>query len=78
MPVSLLRHRQLHDPDPAITLAPGDRISLLTPVTGRSSARDRHYPGSQPHGHPHTPPPALKSFSGHPASSPDGPEPGQR
>jgi CIC family chloride channel protein len=29
-PVSVLRNRQLQDPDPALTLAAGDRINLLT------------------------------------------------
>jgi chloride channel protein, CIC family len=29
-PVSILRDRTLRDPDPALTLAPGDRVNLLT------------------------------------------------
>ncbi len=32
IPVSLLRHRQLEEPDPAIVLIPGDRLSLLAPA----------------------------------------------
>lgn len=32
VPVSVLRHRSLDEPDPALTLAPGDRISLLAPA----------------------------------------------
>jgi hypothetical protein len=32
IPVSLLRHRRLEEPDPVIVLAPGDRLSLLAPV----------------------------------------------
>jgi CIC family chloride channel protein len=35
VPVSILRHRHLQDPDPGFTLAPGDRISLLTPAAPR-------------------------------------------
>jgi CIC family chloride channel protein len=31
IPVSVLDHHTLRDPDPAITLAPGDRINVLTP-----------------------------------------------
>ena len=30
-PVSVLRNRQLRDPDPGITLSAGDRINLLAP-----------------------------------------------
>jgi chloride channel protein, CIC family len=32
VPVSVLRHRSLKDPDPGLTLAAGDRVSLLTPA----------------------------------------------
>jgi CIC family chloride channel protein len=32
IPVSVLRDRRLSDPDPGITLEPGDRVSLLTPA----------------------------------------------
>lgn len=32
IPVSVLRSRSLHEPDPGLTLAPGDRISLLAPA----------------------------------------------
>jgi CIC family chloride channel protein len=39
IPVSILRHRSLHEPDPGLTLAPGDRISLLAP---RPSSYHRH------------------------------------
>ena len=33
IPVSVLRDRALRDPDPGLTLAAGDRVSLLTPRT---------------------------------------------
>ena len=36
-PVSILRGRHLRPPDPQLTLAPGDRVSLLTVAPGRSS-----------------------------------------
>ena len=32
IPVSVLRDRVLHEPDPVLALAPGDRVSILTPV----------------------------------------------
>jgi chloride channel protein, CIC family len=32
IPVSILRHRSLQEPDPGLTLAAGDRIGLLTPA----------------------------------------------
>jgi CIC family chloride channel protein len=32
IPVSVLHDRRVSDPDPAITLEPGDRVSLLTPA----------------------------------------------
>ena len=32
IPVSILRDRSLQEPEPGLTLAPGDRISLLTPA----------------------------------------------
>ena len=33
IPVSVLRNRTLRDPDPGLTLATGDHVSLLTPLT---------------------------------------------
>ena len=32
IPVSVLDNRTLRDPDPAITLVPGDRVSLLARI----------------------------------------------
>jgi chloride channel protein, CIC family len=32
IPVSVLHNRSLHDPGPELTLAPGDRVSVLTPM----------------------------------------------
>jgi chloride channel protein, CIC family len=45
VPVSILRHRSLHDSDPGFTLAPGDRISLLAL---RHNNDHRHHPGREP------------------------------
>jgi chloride channel protein, CIC family len=41
IPVSVLQDRVLREPDPALALAPGDRVSVLTPVPAETS-------GSQP------------------------------
>ncbi len=38
-PVSVLRGRSLRPPDPELTLAPGDRVSLLAPAPGASPAQ---------------------------------------
>ncbi len=35
-PVSVLRARRLREPDPALTLAAGDRVSLLARVPGQA------------------------------------------
>ena len=45
IPVSVLRHRRLAEPDPGLTLAPGDRVSLLAPA-GAGAAN-----GDPPGGH---------------------------
>jgi chloride channel protein, CIC family len=42
IPVSVLRHRALHDPDPALILAAGDRISMLAPTARTSSSQQTH------------------------------------
>jgi CIC family chloride channel protein len=41
-PVALLHERTLQDPDPARTLAVGDRVSLLTPAGGSASSGESH------------------------------------
>jgi chloride channel protein, CIC family len=53
IPVSVLHHRNLDEPDPGVTLAPGDRVSLLAPVS--TPTPPRQSPGgrgSRPDGHP--------------------------
>jgi chloride channel protein, CIC family len=48
-PVSVLRRRSLDEPDPALTLAPGDRISLLAPAPAApASPTANHEPGTRP------------------------------
>ena len=52
IPVSVLRHRNLGEPDPALTLVPGDRVSLLAPVSAVPAPRlPRGGRGSRPGGH---------------------------
>ena len=49
VPVSVLDNRTLRDPDPAITLAPGDCVSLLARTQQNPRpAPPRGEPGSQP------------------------------
>jgi chloride channel protein, CIC family len=45
IPVSVLRHRRLSEPDPGLTLAPGDRVSLLAPAMPSPASGER--PGGQ-------------------------------
>jgi CIC family chloride channel protein len=52
IPVSVLRHRSVQEPDPGLTLVPGDRISLLTPRTASTASGQPHgEPAGQPHSH---------------------------
>jgi CIC family chloride channel protein len=48
-PVTVLRGRHLRPPHPELTLAPGDRVSLLTAAPGDSPERD---PGDEHHTQP--------------------------
>jgi len=51
IPVAALRGRHLRPPRPQLTLAPGDRLSLLTPAPSGSYTRDSAEPdGSRPAG----------------------------
>jgi chloride channel protein, CIC family len=53
VPVTVLDNGTLHDPDPGIILAPGDRISVLAPAArDPEPSRPRSEPGSQPGEHP--------------------------
>jgi CIC family chloride channel protein len=48
-PVTVMRGRHLRPPHPELTLAPGDRVSLLTAAAGDSPERD---PGGEHHPQP--------------------------
>jgi chloride channel protein, CIC family len=48
-PVTVLRGHQLRPPHPELTLAPGDRVSLLTAAPGSSPGR---HPGGEHHAQP--------------------------
>ena len=53
VPVTVLDARTLRAPDSAITLAPGDHVSLLAPAPPNPErSRPRGEPGSQPGDHP--------------------------
>jgi chloride channel protein, CIC family len=53
IPVSVLHHRNLDEPDPGLTLTPGDRVSLLAPLTAVPAPRlPRGGRGSRPGGQP--------------------------
>jgi chloride channel protein, CIC family len=42
IPVSVLRHRVLREPDPNLALAAGDRVSVLVPAPAGRGARSEH------------------------------------
>ena len=64
IPVAVLRHRNLREPDPDLTLADGDRVSLLAPLPARS-------PSAPPRGEEDGS--AGPARSQHPARGPAGP-----
>ena len=56
VPVTVLDARTLRDPDPGITLAPGDRINLLARTSQTPEpARSRHLADGEPDAHPSGP-----------------------
>ena len=60
IPVTILDNHTLRDPDPGITLAPGDRINLLARESGHPQPGHPHgQPASHPDGHPPGAPPAT-------------------
>jgi len=76
IPVTILDNHTLRDPDPGITLAPGDRINLLAREPHNPQpAHLRGQPASHPDGHP---PDAPAAPTPAPASSeqPPRPDPG--
>ena len=60
IPVTILDNHTLRDPDPGITLAPGDRVNLLAREPDNPQPGHPHgQPASQPDGHPPDAPPAA-------------------
>jgi len=48
IPVAVLRHRSLREPDPDLTLAVGDRVSLLAPAPADAVGNARATRPSRP------------------------------
>ena len=70
-PVSVLRHRTLGEPDPGLTLAPGDRVSLLAPVKAApASPTVSHGRGSRPDGQSGPAPRARRGTASAPGAQP--------
>ena len=71
IPVTVLDNHTLRDPDPGITLAPGDRVNLLArePHTPQP-AHPHDQPASQPDGHPPDPRPAAQTPTPAPGEQP--------
>jgi CIC family chloride channel protein len=78
IPVTILDNHTLRDPDPSITLAPGDRVNLLAREPDNPHPAHPHgQPAHHPDGHPPDAPPAAPPP---PAPAPGGqpprPDPG--
>ena len=80
IPVTVLDNHTLRDPDPGITLVPGDRVNLLAREPDKPQPGHPHrQPASQPDGrHPDAPPapPTPSPLSGEPTRP--GPDPVRR
>jgi hypothetical protein len=71
IPVTILDNHTLRDPDPAITLAPGDRVNLLArEPRSPEPSHPRGETASQPHGHPPDAPPAREGPAPAPSEQP--------
>ena len=77
IPVTVLDNHTLRDPDPGITLAPGDRVNLLArePHTPQPAHPDDQ-PARQPVGHPPDPRSAAQTPTPAPGEQPPQPDPG--
>jgi CIC family chloride channel protein len=73
IPVTILDNHTLRDPDPGITLAPGDRVNLL--AREPRSPQPAH-PHDQPASHPPDGPPAAPTPALAPGEQPPRPDPG--
>ena len=79
IPVTILDNHTLRDPDPGITLAPGDRINLLARESqAPQPAHPYHQPASQPGGHLPDARPAEQTPAPASAEQPPQPDPGPR
>ena len=77
IPVTVLDNHTLRDPDPGITLAPGDRINLLAREPRNPQPAPPHgQPASQPDGHPRIRP-AAQTPAPAPGEQPPRPDPDQ-
>ena len=78
VPVSVQDSHTLRDPDPGITLAPGDRISLLVPEPRNPGpARPRGEPADRPDGQPPDALPAPLALAPPSGEQPRQPGPGR-
>ena len=76
VPVSVLDNHTLRDPDPGITLAPGDRVNLLAPASDDPGPQHPHgQHGSQPDGHPPKTRPAAQAPTATSGDQPQRPGP---
>ena len=77
IPVTVLDNQTLRDPDPGITLAPGDRVNLLAREPHAPQPAPPHdQPASQPASHPPDPRPAAQTPTPAPGEQPPRPDPG--
>ena len=77
IPVTILDNHTLRDPDPGITLAPGDRVNLLArEPRNPHSAHPHGQPASHPDSYPPDTPPAAPTPTPAPAGQPPRPTPG--
>jgi chloride channel protein, CIC family len=77
IPVTVLDNHTLRDPDPRITLTPGDRINLLAREPHDQQPGHPHgQPASHPDGHPPDAPPAAPPPAPAPRDQPTRPDPG--
>jgi chloride channel protein, CIC family len=78
VPVSVLDNHTLRDPDPAITLAPGDRVSLLVPEPRNPGpAHPPGEPADRPDAQPPDTPPAAQPSAPPSGGQPRRPGPGR-
>ncbi|MFZ0190759.1 MAG: chloride channel protein, partial [Streptosporangiaceae bacterium] len=77
IPVTVLDNHTLRDPDPGITLAPGDRVNLLAREPHNPQPAHPHgQPANQPDSHPPDTPPAAQAPGPASGEQPPRPDPG--